>query len=239
MANRTLLFRSVAALVIGAVLVVLAYFFVDRQTAEFVQAQHLDRYQAVTTVLQDFTYFPDPGLEWLAAVLLVLAGLRLTWGPLSRPERVFFAAALSLLVAIFLKEYLKTAFGRTWPSTWIGDPPSNPSLLGKDGKHAGAYGFFQHFGGKAYTSFPSGHTVRIVAFAAVFWVAYPWTRWLCVLATLLVAVGLVGLNYHFVGDVIGGAVVGGITGAYAARFAGLSSPASKTGTAICPPKVLS
>jgi hypothetical protein len=36
-----------------------------------------------------------------------------------------------------------------------------------------------------------------------------------------VAVGLLGIDYHFVGDVIAGGLVGGIVGAYAAHYTGL------------------
>ncbi len=223
--NQALFIRSLLALAVGSLLVVLAYFFVDRQAAEYVKGLDLERYPAVTATLRDLTYLPVPGIEWLSAGILVLAGVRLTWGPLSRPERVAFTAALSLLVAVCFKEYLKYSFGRTWPATWIGKPPSNPSLLGDAaGNHAGTYGFFFFHGSKDYESFPSGHTTRMVAFLTVFWGAYPRGRWLYLLVVLLVAVGLVGMNYHFVGDVIGGAVLGGITGAYAARFAGLSGP---------------
>jgi membrane-associated phospholipid phosphatase len=222
-ANRVLFLRSLLVLAVGSLLVVLAYFWVDRQAAEFVKGLDLERYPAVTAVLRHLAHIPVPGVEWLAAGILILAGVRLSWGPLSRLERAAFAAALSLLVAICFKDYLKHALGRPWPATWIGKPPSNPSLLGDaEGRCAGTYGFFFFRGGQAYESFPSGHTTRIVAFLAVFWVAYPRGRWLYVLVVLLVAVGLVGMNHHFVGDVIGGAVLGGVTGAYAARFAGLS-----------------
>jgi membrane-associated phospholipid phosphatase len=238
MTNQALFLRSLLALAIGSLLVVLAYLFVDRQGAEYVKGLDLERYPPVTAALKDLTYIADPGVEWLAAGILVLAGVRSTWGPLSRPERAVFAAALSLLVAVCFKEYLKYAFGRPWPATWVGKPPSNPSLLGDAaGQYAGTYGFFLNHG-KSYESFPSGHTARIVAFMAVFWAAYPRSRWLCVLVTLLVAVGLVGMNYHFVGDVIGGAVLGGITGAYAARFAGLSGPGNEDHPTTFSPKVM-
>jgi membrane-associated phospholipid phosphatase len=35
---------------------------------------------------------------------------------------------------------------------------------------------------------------------------------------LIVCVALVGLNFHFVGDVIAGAMLGSVTGAYATRL---------------------
>jgi membrane-associated phospholipid phosphatase len=100
------------------------------------------------------------------------------------------------------------AFGRYWPETWIDD---NPSLIGD-----GAYGFHPFHGGTAYRSFPSGHTARILAVATIVWIGYPRWRWACVLSSLAVAAGLIGMNYHFVGDVIAGGFVGGIVGAYIA-----------------------
>jgi hypothetical protein len=35
------------------------------------------------------------------------------------------------------------------------------------------------------------------------------------------AVGLLGMDYHFVGDVIAGGFVGGVVGAYTAHYTGL------------------
>ncbi len=55
-------------------------------------------------------------------------------------------------------------FGRDWPETWI---DNNPSLI-----RDGAYGFHPFHGNSAYGSFPSGHTARTLAVAAVVWIAY-------------------------------------------------------------------
>jgi hypothetical protein len=60
--------------------------------------------------------------------------------------------------------------------------------------------------------------IRTLAIVSVVWVAYPRGRWACVLA---VATGLIGMNYHFVGDVIGGAFAGAIVGVYTAYACGL------------------
>jgi membrane-associated phospholipid phosphatase len=205
MSYQALLRRAVVALLLCAVLVTVCYFFVDRPVALFVHDQHFNRFEA----LKWLTYSPIV-LEAVAPVVLVLAVVRLAWGPLTRLESTLFCAAVNLMVTLGLKNGLKVAFGRYWPETWTHD---NPSLIGD-----GAYGFHPFHTGPAYESFPSGHTARIVAVFAVVWVAYPRWRWLCVLACGSVAVGLVGMDYHFVGDVVAGAFLGSVTGMYASHF---------------------
>src|SRR5262249_45727569 len=86
-----------------------------------------------------------------------------------------------------------------------------------------------------YGSFPSGHTARTLAVAAVVWIAYPRWRWVCGLGSLAVAVGLLGMDYHFVGDVIAGGFVGGIVGAYTARYTGLGGPGRGVPDPAAPP----
>lgn len=214
---RTLLVRCLVALLVGGGLVVLAYHFVDRQVAFFVHDLGLrDHHPRLHAAIRAMTH-AAVWLDGAAPVVFALAAVRLAFGPLTRLEWAALAAAINLYVTLVLREQLKSVFGRPWPATWIGDPPANPSLLGD-----GTYGFFFH--GKPtdyYASFPSGHTARTVAVLAVFWVACPCGRWVYALLTALIAGGLVVLNFHFVGDVIGGATLGGITGAYAAHLARL------------------
>ena len=50
------------------------------------------------------------------------------------------------------------------------------------------------------------------AVASVLWIAYPKLRALWALVVLAVAVGLIGANYHFLGDIIAGGFVGVSTG---------------------------
>src|SRR5690606_28197531 len=88
----------------------------------------------------------------------------------------------------------------------------------------GAYGFHPFQTGDDVGSFPSGHASRIAAFAGVFWIAYPRRRWLCLLIAVPLAVSLIAMNYHFVGDVVAGTFLGAIVAAYAATLAGISSP---------------
>lgn len=205
---RRLLVRSLIALAAGAGLVGLGYVFVDRPVAFYVADHGIDR----SSLLRDLTYPPAYVLN-VAPLLLAVAGARRAWGPLSRLEWACVLALVSVLLAEQFRESISYLAGRYWPDTWIDD---NPSLI-----RDGAYGFHPFHGGRAYGSFPSGHTARTVAFVAVWWIAYPWSRWLGVAVTAAVAVGLVGMNYHFVTDVLAGGIVGGIVGAYVAAFAEL------------------
>ena len=62
--------------------------------------------------------------------------------------------------------------------------------------------------GWSYFSFPSGHTAIIVAVGTMIWLVFPKWRPLSLLLITLEVMGLVGMNFHFVGDVIGGAFIG-------------------------------
>jgi membrane-associated phospholipid phosphatase len=209
---RTLLTLSAAWLVACSALVALCYLVVDRPVAFFVRDHGLPAHRPLTWL----TYPPPVLQEWAPLALAALA-VRRAWGPFARWQLALLAACVALLVAEQLRETIKPAFGRYWPDTWVHD---NPSLL-----RDGAYGFHPFHWGDAYASFPSGHTARAVAVAAVFWAAYPAWRWACALCALAVAAGLVGMNYHFVGDVVAGAYIGGVVGAYSARFCGLPAAA--------------
>ena len=217
---RRLLARSLVALAVCAALVTLCYFFVDRPVAFFVHDHGIAHLYPVRghPALAWVTYPPPILQTWAPAVLAALT-LRRAFGAFRRWELTLLVACVSLLVAVQFKDTLKFAFGRYWPDTWI---RHNPSLIQDD-----AYGFHPFHEEISdeegwYGSFPSGHTTRAVAIAAVYWVAYRRWRWACVAVPAAVAVGLIGMNYHFVGDVVAGAFVGGLVGVCAARFAGLA-----------------
>ena len=102
------------------------------------------------------------------------------------------------------------AFGRTWPETWV---CNNLSYFGN-----GTYGFFPFHGGQGYASFPSGHTTAMTAFAGSLWFLWPKLRWLGIVLTLAVVIGLLGADYHWLSDIVAGAILGGTTGAVAANI---------------------
>lgn len=203
---RTLLFRSLRAIGVGVVVITTCYVFIDRPVATFVFENHIS-----DAVLRWLTYPPPEVQAWAPALLAALM-IRAAFGPLRRWEQALFAAGVGVIVADQFRESLAYVFGRTWPETWIDD---NPSFLGN-----GVFGFHPFHGGEGYASFPSGHTARTVAAVTPFWIVYPKSRWACAAATAAVAIGLIGMNYHFVSDVIAGGLVGGIVAAYATGLCG-------------------
>lgn len=206
---RRLVLRSLVALLVCGALVTACYFFVDKPVAFFVQRHQLPRHEW----LKWLTY-PPP--YCLAGAPLVLVGLAVAraWRPWTRWQRAVCAAALNIIVAEQTRQTVKVFFGRYWPATWIDD---NPSLLQND-----AYGFHPFHTGSAYASFPSGHTAMTVSLVAILWIAYPRWRWLAVVLTMAVVTGLVGMNYHFVGDTVAGGFLGAILGAHLAHYFGLA-----------------
>jgi membrane-associated phospholipid phosphatase len=196
---RTLASRTAIALILGIVLVVVCYYFVDRPVARFVH---------------DHGWFPCWLLDWpplishclkvvaLSAVILVV--LWWAWKPGGRFQTVLLAISANLVVTIVLKQFLKWGCGRYWPETREGD---NPSFIG-----SGAYGFHPFHAGAAYESFPSGHAAVICSVLSILWLSYPRWRWCYAIVGGAVCAALVGLNYHFVGDVIAGAMLGSMTG---------------------------
>ena len=88
----------------------------------------------------------------------------------------------------------------TWPESWIEE---NPSLI-----QNGVFGFTPFHGGLGFASFPSGHVAAVCAVMAVLWWSYARLRPIYVACVAAVAVGLIGANYHFLSDILGGIFVG-------------------------------
>jgi membrane-associated phospholipid phosphatase len=207
---QTLPFRStLIALAICSLLVVICYNFVDRPVARYV---HNHQFNEIET-LKSLTLPPPIVQTWSPLAMVLLVAMHV-FGPWRRWQQVLFLACLSLIVADQFRESLGQLCGRYWPETWH---DNNPSYLG-----TGTYGFDPFRPSDDSGSFPSGHAARIVGFLSLFWIAWPRTRWLCVLIALPMLVALVGMNYHFVGDVVAGAFLGGVVGTYTAACGGLS-----------------
>lgn len=202
-----LLRSTLLALTIGLLLVVVCYYFVDRPTAFYVHDHQINK----TRWLQKLTLPPPVVQTWSPLVIAILVAL-LAWKPWTRCRKTLFVACLSLIVADEFRESLGSLCGRYWPETWH---DSNPSLIGN-----GTYGFHPFQSGDDTGSFPSGHAARILGFLSVFWISLPRSRWLYVIFGMPMLVALVGMNYHFVSDVIAGSMLGGIVGAYASVLGG-------------------
>jgi membrane-associated phospholipid phosphatase len=202
--------RTLFALAACTIAVVICYYFVDRPVAFFVHDHRIARLDELRWLTE-----PPPLLQSWSPLVLVALVIRRAGGPWRRWQHVLFVACVSLIVADQFRESLGDLFGRYWPETWH---DNNPSLIG-----AGAYGFHPFQVGEDIGSFPSGHSSRIVGFAAVFWMGMPRVRWICVVVAVPMLVALVGMDYHFVGDVIAGSVLGAIIGVWAVRLSGLNN----------------
>lgn len=191
---------------VAAALVVLAtaasVALLDRAAARFAH----DTFHGAA-VFVDLSHLVDPILP-LASVGLIVGGasILLGWRP-GRHARMMLCACAAVLIAVAIKEQAKYAFGRLWPETWVND---NPSWIGTH-----AYGFFPFHGGAGWASFPSGHMTVVTAPMAVLALGLPRWRWLFALPVALVAIGLYGADYHFVGDMIAGTLLGTVCAAVA------------------------
>jgi membrane-associated phospholipid phosphatase len=194
------------------VAVVICYFFVDRPIALFVyrhEIPHVEEFRWLTE--------PPPLVQSWSPLVLIALVVRRAFAPWRRWQHVLFLACVSLIVADQFRQSLGDLCGRYWPETWR---DNNPSFIG-----TGAYGFHPFQVGDDIGSFPSGHAARTAAFAAVFWLALPRGRWVYATVAVPMMCALVAMNYHFVGDVIAGAVLGALVGAWATELSRLDSPA--------------
>jgi membrane-associated phospholipid phosphatase len=205
--DRRLIVRSLSAIAACGLAVLFCYYFIDRPVAFFVYEHRTPRLDELKQLTE-----PPPLLQSWSPLVLVLLAVRRVLGPWKRWQQVLFLACISLIVADQFRESIGDLFGRYWPETWH---DNNPSLIG-----TGTYGFHPFQVGDDVGSFPSGHAARILGFASVFWLAMPRSRWVCVVVAVPMLLALIGMDYHFVGDVVAGSVLGGIVGAWAARFSG-------------------
>ncbi len=202
---RSLFDRSLIAIAACVFAVIVCYYFVDRPVAYFVHDHEIRK-------IEEFRWLtePPPLVQSWSPLVLVLVAVRRAFGPWRIWQQTLFVACVSLIVADQFRQSLGDLCGRYWPETWHNN---NPSLIG-----TGAYGFHPFEVGDDIGSFPSGHAARILGFFTVFWLAMPRGRWLYSILAAAMCIALVAMNYHFVGDVIAGSVLGSIVGAYAVKF---------------------
>jgi membrane-associated phospholipid phosphatase len=194
-----------------AFLVVVSAWLIDRPVATWVH-EHLGESRfAWLRLYQDghllpigpFSFMAGPAeaLGPLALLVLMLLALAATagWHPKGR-ARAVLALCLSVVVALAVNREMKIVFGRTWPESWLGD---NPSWI-----RDGVFAFSPFHGGNGWHSFPSGHTSVITTAATLLWLLWPELRILWVAIVAMVVAGLIGGNYHFVSDIIGGLYLG-------------------------------
>lgn len=194
--TRKTLYYGIFFFLLCVLLVSFAYWFIDKPVAFLMN--HHTRTEGFS-LLVFFTYLSK--LLYILAVFTYLYYLiRYALKKCTYFDNAVLAVTNSVVIAAYIKDQLKFVFGRTWPETWINN---NPSLI-----HNNVYGFNFFRGGPEFASFPSGHTTIIVAAMFTLWQLYPRYWPLYLLAIVLVITGLIGMDYHFVSDVIAGGFLG-------------------------------
>src|SRR5579872_537042 len=196
--EKNLVKKMLWALLIGIFVVGIIYCYIDRPLAFWIEHHSFGR--AIFKPMSEIATL----LEGIAFMALIYLTIRMGWKALSRFQKALFTISLSISTAFFMRTGFKILFGRYWPATWIGN---NPSLL-KDN----AYGFHFFHAGSAYESFPSGHSMTVFATATAVWHLFPKWRWCALFVSLMEVIGLLGMNYHFLGDIVAGALIGSCVG---------------------------
>jgi membrane-associated phospholipid phosphatase len=111
-------------------------------------------------------------------------------------ETQFLQLAATVLPAAYIvKTLLKFVFGRTSARDWL-NQNQEPSF---------------HWFKIWSSSFPSGHMLVFAAFGSAILFYYPQYRRRVIIFLILLGIGLVGTDYHFLSDVIAGAYLGIMT----------------------------
>ena len=215
--------RALAKAAAACVLLVFAaILFIDRPVVAYVHA-------ALGSANPNFdalTHIVDP-IPVAAGLIIAWAGIAALCGVRPGPHgRTALRIAVAVLIAIAVKEQLKVLAGRTWAETWTNN---NPSYI-KDG----VFGFFPlkglWSGGRAYHSFPSGHMTAVSVASVSLALSFPRGRWLAPIPIALVAVGMIGANYHWVSDLIAGTALGSAVALAAHRLGTPHFPFARTET---------
>lgn len=200
--------------------IIAAYFLVDRPLAQALydlrcpqETASLAGYKDWPPFVRDTPKAPKSegvlcrmveagGLMTGFAPLLLLSALLL---PAGRGRDLLILTGVSLLVTFVLKNDLKWVFGRYWPITW-----TNGNLSWISDHAYGFHWFRGNFlqGEECTGSFPSGHTAMAFALLIPVGLFHRKLLPLLVLAASTVGLLLVLLDYHFLSDVLAGALLG-------------------------------
>jgi len=167
--------------------------FVDVPVALLVR-EHLYRggqWSQLTSDLPDLLLLLVLAVTAVAGILYLTRSTRGIFDETTSFDKV---VAWTAPCAYLAKTLLKFVFGRVNTRCWLQEPD--------------LYGFhwFQRLQG--CEGFPSGHMLVVVALVAAVWRFYPRSRPFCLTFSALLGTALVATNYHFVSDVLAGALAG-------------------------------
>jgi len=200
-----------------------SYCFVDRPVCSYVEAHHWhDRITTLGHLVRDahptkkiqtlppsheadklrYTIADWPTIMTGLAPFLLVVAVFLNRG---KTKDFLILLGFSILFTFLLKNDLKWVFGRYWPLTWI---HGNLSWIGN---HAYGFQWFKGLpfqGDETLSAFPSGHTA--VAFACMIPIGLVCRKLLpfCIAIGAIEGILMVVFNYHFISDVLAGALVG-------------------------------
>lgn len=180
---------------------ILSYMFVDKELAF---ALSPIRKQHFWFSLFHWMQYVDV-LEYILPVILIYLAIILLLGKYNvKINKFLFSFSISFYVTGAVTKILKIIFGRYWTETFLND---NLSLI-----RDGVYGFTFFNMHREYQSFPSSHSAALFAVMTIVWIYYPKLRILSVAMCIIVVIGLLGCNYHFLSDIIAGACIGFASG---------------------------
>jgi len=195
MTNAITLKHRISLVLLAMLFTAFSYFYLDADIALFVQHQ-LHRSSVLEHVVAKI---PD------LLLYLVLIITALSWsGYFLLRRRVVYGRDVQFLracgtvvpLAFLAKAVLQYVFGRFNPHTWMF-------------YHLPAR--FYWFGAIAgYGCFPSGHMTVFTALLSTLAHYYPRYRGIVLVLLFLLALALIATNYHFLSDVVAGAVLGAV-----------------------------
>jgi membrane-associated phospholipid phosphatase len=198
--------KTILLLVFTFIAVMVCYYVIDRPVAIWIARHHLRSIK----VFEYLSHFPE--IFCVAAIVLYFTLLaRIIYpGRSTYLDQRFLMFTYAIAITYFLKDFFKFIFGRYWPETWI---QNNPSLIGNN-----VYGFNFFHTGSIYGAFPSGHAAMLAAGISLLWFFYPRLWPVYILFALASVIGIIGMNFHFLSDVIAGGVLGYVVAYYTCHF---------------------
>jgi hypothetical protein len=184
--------RCLLMLIITTVLVIVCYFFVDRQFALWTHA--LDARHALHRLSPKLTlpFVGQPMVYALSSAVLILSLCLSYYIKRYRVLDLLTLMASPVIMALLVKTVLKYVFSRYSEYAFL---------------HSGKYGFIWFHN---YQSFPSGHMTILTAALLPIWVYWRKLGFLVLIGIAVEALTLITNFNHFVSDIVAGVYVGAV-----------------------------
>jgi len=205
--NRLIQRRSPAATVLAAIVLAAAVIVAMIGVVQFVDyplALAVARLHLAQSTLQ------GPAVQLPVMIVLAAAGVAagVTYlvrkKPIPKWATAAMLAGLSLLGSVVLVAFvLKPLFGRAGPGEFLAHCDTGFFWFDRNGEHR---------------SFPSGHSSQAAALLSVLWLLYPRWRWAYAGAFVVLAAALIVGEWHFLGDILAGGLIGAAGGTLAVQL---------------------